>query len=290
MAKIVYSADSTCDLSRELIEKTGVSIIPLTVILGENSYHDGVDIFPEDIYSYVSKTGILPKTSAASQYEFSEQFKKLLSANPGCDILHFSLSDQLSCSYRNAAAAAEELSSEAGKIYVVDGRVLSTGTALLLLKAQDLENEGKTAEEIYQIITQMAQSGKGQTSFVVDSLDYLYKGGRCSGLTLMGARVLRIHPILIMADGYLKASAQKLRGSMASVVAKYIEYLRARHPNPDETRCFVTHTAMDPALVEIAKEKTKELFCFREIYETSAGSTINSHCGMGTLGLLFLDK
>ncbi|MBQ2712066.1 MAG: DegV family EDD domain-containing protein, partial [Clostridia bacterium] len=140
MAKIVYSADSTCDLSRELIEKTGVSVIPLTVILGENSYHDGVDIFPEDIYSYVSKTGILPKTSAASQYEFSEHFKKLLSANPGCDVLHFSLSDQLSCSYRNAAAAAEELSSEAGKIYVIDGRVLSTGTALLLLKAQDLEN------------------------------------------------------------------------------------------------------------------------------------------------------
>lgn len=279
--KTIISMDSTLDLSPELVRQFDIRIIPLTIILGEQDFEDGITVTPSDIYAYVEKTGILPKTSAVSSYAFREHFEKLLKE---CDqVLHVSISQHLSACWQNATLAASELQN----VYVVDGGALSTGSALLALKARDLLDAGKDIREVVKILESLVPND--QTSFVIDKLDYLYKGGRCKGLTLLGANLMKIHPILNMQEGYLKPAKQKLRGNMDKVVRKYIEYLHENYPTPDRTRAFLTHTEMDPELVEIARKATKELFDFEVVYETMAGSTITSHCGRGTLGLLFLN-
>ncbi len=279
--KTIISMDSTMDLTPELVKQFDIRVVPLTIILGDKDYEDGITVTPPDIFAYVEKTGILPKTSAVSSYAFREHFEKLLKE---CDqVLHVSISQHLSACWQNATLAASELKN----VYVVDGGALSTGTSLLAMKARDLLDAGTDIREVIRILEGLVPND--QTSFVVDKLEYLYKGGRCSGLTLLGANLLKIHPILNMQEGYLKPAKEKLRGNMDKVVRNYIEYLHERYPTPDRTRAFITHTEMDPELVEIAKRATRELFDFETVYETMAGSTITCHCGKGTLGLLFLN-
>ena len=279
--KTIISMDSTMDLTPELVKQFDIRVIPLTIILGDKDYEDGITVTPPDIFAYVEKTGILPKTSAVSSYAFREHFEKLLKE---CDqVLHVSISQHLSACWQNATLAASELKN----VYVVDGGALSTGTSLLAMKARDLLDAGTDIREVIRILEGLVPND--QTSFVVDKLEYLYKGGRCSGLTLLGANLLKIHPILNMQEGYLKPAKEKLRGNMDKVLRKYIEYLHEHYPIPDRTRAFITHTEMDPELVEIAKRATRELFDFETVYETMAGSTITCHCGKGTLGLLFLN-
>ena len=279
--KTIISMDSTMDLTPELVKQFDIRVVPLTIILGDKDYEDGITVTPPDIFAYVEKTGILPKTSAVSSYAFREHFEKLLKE---CDqVLHVSISQHLSACWQNASLAASELKN----VYVVDGGALSTGTSLLAMKARDLLDAGTDIREVIRILEGLVPND--QTSFVVDKLEYLYKGGRCSGLTLLGANLLKIHPILNMQGGYLKPADKKLRGNMDKVVRNYIEYLHERYPTPDRTRAYITHTEMDPDLVEIAKRATRELFVFETVYETMAGSTITCHCGKGTLGLLFLN-
>lgn len=279
--KTIISMDSTMDLTPELVKQFDIRVVPLTIILGDKDYEDGITVTPPDIFAYVEKTGILPKTSAVSSYAFREHFEKLLKE---CDqVLHVSISQHLSACWQNASLAGSELKN----VYVVDGGALSTGTSLLAMKARDLLDAGTDIREVIRILEGLVPND--QTSFVVDKLEYLYKGGRCSGLTLLGANLLKIHPILNMQGGYLKPADKKLRGNMDKVVRNYIEYLHERYPTPDRTRAFITHTEMDPELVEIAKRATRELFDFETVYETMAGSTITCHCGKGTLGLLFLN-
>ena len=279
--KTIISMDSTMDLTPELVKQFDIRVVPLTIILGDKDYEDGITVTPPDIFAYVEKTGILPKTSAVSSYAFREHFEKLLKE---CDqVLHVSISQHLSACWQNASLAGSELKN----VYVVDGGALSTGTSLLAMKARDLLDAGTDIREVIRILEGLVPND--QTSFVVDKLEYLYKGGRCSGLTLLGANLLKIHPILNMQEGYLKPAKEKLRGNMDKVVRNYIEYLHERYPTPDRTRAFITHTEMDPELVEIAKRATRELFDFETVYETMAGSTITCHCGKGTLGLLFLN-
>lgn len=279
---VKITADSTCDLSHELIERYDVGILPLAVILGENMYRDGVDIKPQDIFDYVSESGILPKTSAPSVEEYAEFFARRLES---CDALvHFNISSKASSSHENAAAAARDKRFK-NKVYVVDSYALSTGQGLLVLKACDLAKEGRSPKDIAEITTKLRD--KVNTSFVPDALDYLHKGGRCSLASLMGAKVLKLHPMIDMKDGKLYAK-KKYMGGLERCLKNYVTELAADYHDYDKTRCFITHSCCEPEVVEKVRAQVKELFHFDEILETTAGSVVTTHCGKNTLGVLFI--
>ena len=282
MSDIVITSDSTCDLSRELIEKNGIGIMPLSVMLGERSFKDGIDIVPADIFKYFDETGQLPKTAAPSTAEYEEFFGALVDA--GKEVIHFNISSHASGSHGFAVAAAKKFG---GKVFVVDSLALSTGQGLLVIKACDLREQGMGAQEIYDTV--MGLRSKVNTSFIPDTLLYLYKGGRCSTLSYYGAKVLSIHPMIDMKDGKLYPK-KKYIGSMERCIKRYINDLAAAYPAYDGRRCFVTHSSADAPLVEMAKKMVQELFSFEEIIETVAGSIITSHCGRNTLGVLFISK
>lgn len=276
---IQLTADSTCDLG-ESIKKRAIGIMPLSVILGEQPFSDGVDITPQDIFSYVEQTGRLPKTAAPSIGDYEEFFRGYVDA--GKTVIHFNISAKASSSWSYAAEAAKSFP---GKVFVVDSKALSTGQGLLILKAADLADAGKGAEEIVQTVN--ALRPLVNTSFVPDRLDYLYKGGRCSRLAMYGANILKIHPLIEMDDGQL-VSSKKYRGSMVKCIETYLDDLAAKYPRYDKTRCFITHSYADDDVVECARRKVSELFSFDEVLETVAGSVITGHCGRNTLGVLFI--
>lgn len=278
MAKVILSTDSTCDLSKEIIEKYDIKSIPLIIML-DKEYRDGMDVSPTLIYDYVEEHGVLPKTAAVSSETFKEHFLNL--TRNGDKVLHISISNRLSACYQNAKIAAQAMEN----VHIVDGYALSTGTSLLILKAHDLLNLGKSLEETVKELEVLKL--RTQTSFVIDRLDYLYKGGRCSGLALLGSNLLKIHPMTLMQGGYLK-SFKKFHGSMRVVYNSYIDYLAENFNDYDNTRAFITHTETDPAMLDMIKEKVKEKFNFKEVFDTLAGSTITCHCGKGTVGLLYI--
>ena len=282
MQKIQITSDSTCDLSPELIEKFGIDILPLAVIT-DDEHLDQVDLFPKDIFEYVKATKKLPKTAARSVADYEEFFRKHI--EKGETIVHTGIGNELSASHRNACEAAKNVAPD--KIFVVDSRSLSTGTGLLVLAACDMANSGKyTAQEIAETIAKRAPFV--QASFVVETLDYLYKGGRCSALAMFGANLLKIKPKLQVVDGKIVVSGKSL-GKMIPVLKKYIDGELEKYSNPDKTRCFVTHATADQALVDEIVEYVKSKNIFNEVYTTVAGSTITSHCGQGTLGILYIN-
>lgn len=281
--KIKVTSDSTCDLSAELIEKYDIGIFPLTVVLGDKNFKDGIDIVPQDIFDYVAKTGTLPKTAAGSLDEYTEFFTQSLAGNDF--LIHVNISSLASSSHSAACKAAEKFG---GKVKVIDSHALSTGQGLLVLKACDLAAEGKSAEEIESTVN--ALRPKVNTSFVPDALDYLHKGGRCSLAALIGAKVLKLHPLIAEnKDGQLIAK-KKYMGGIERCVKNYIAELREEYPSYDKTRCFITHSSADEKLVELAKKAVAEMFEFDEVIETVAGSIVTSHCGRNTLGVLFISE
>lgn len=280
--KIAILADSTCDLSKELIEKNEVGILPFLVTLGTDSFRDGVDISPQQIFDYVASTGVLPKTGAPSVEEYTEFFKKYV--DDGYKVIYFCISGEASSAYSFANLASKEF--EEGAVYAVDSRHLSTGIGLLVLKAVELKNQGLTASKIVEKIDELKL--KTQTSFVVDTLDYLAKGGMCSSMANIGGKLLGIHPMIIMPNGKLISDKKYMFSKMEKVLPKYVEDLSRKYTSYDTTRCFITHSMCAPEIVEKVKEKVKACFNFEEIIETTAGSVITSHCGQGTLGLLFI--
>jgi DegV family protein with EDD domain len=280
MEKIVFSSDSTCDLSPELLAELRVTLTRLTVTLGDAAYRDGLTVSPEDIFRYVDETGILPKTAAVSPDEYAEVFKSLLSV--GESVVHFSLSSAMSASYQNAALAASKLEN----VFVVDSGSLSTGTALLILKADTWRREGKTAEEIAAGAEALVP--KVQASFVVDTLDYLYKGGRCSGLAKLGATVLKLHPMLLVKNKEITVH-KKIRGKMKAVYKDYADILKKNFPAPDPDNAFITNSGCTPEMTKLFAAHVKKAYKFKNLYFTTAGSTITCHCGKGTLGLLFIN-
>lgn len=278
--KIRITSDSTCDLSAELVEKYNIGILPLTVIMGENFYRDGVDIKPQDIFTFVKENGVLPKTSAPSVEEYVDFFTEQLK---GYDALvHLNISSRASSSHDNAESAAKTFK---GKVFTVDTLALSTGQGLLVLKACDLVNEGKNAKETVEILNGLRPYVN--TSFVPDALDYLHKGGRCSLASLMGAKVLKLHPMIDMKDGQLYAK-KKYMGGLERCLKNYISDLAENYPSYDKTRCFITHSSCEREVVEKVIEQVKQNFDFQEILETTAGCVVTSHCGKNTLGLLFI--
>lgn len=276
---VVITSDSTCDLN-DLTKERNIPILPLKVNLDMEEYHDGVDIIPQNIFDFVKKTGILPKTSAASVHDYQKFFKSVL--KDGDEVVHLNISEKCSVSHNNAKEAAKEFN---GKVHVIDSKALSSGQGLLVLKAADLRDEGKSADEIEEIL--LATRDRVNTSFVPDCLDYLHKGGRVSALTMYGANLLKIHPQILMKDGQL-VPGKKYRGKMTMCIKQYVEDLKQMYPHYDKTRCFVTHSMADKELVQTTIQQVKALFDFKEVVETVAGSIITSHCGQGTLGVLFV--
>lgn len=279
--KIKIISDSTCDLSPELIKKYEIEILPLYVSIGDKNMLDGVEVTPDDIYDYVDKSGKLPSTSAPNLSDFLDLFRKWRSE--GYEIVHFNISGDFSSSYRNACMAAEEV----GGVYVVDSRNLSTGQGHVVLYGAELAAEGKSAEEILEACNKI--TSKVEASFVVDSIDYLHKGGRCSSVAALGANLLKLKPCIDVIDGKM-TSGKKYRGKIDKVIIQYVEERLKGRDDIDTKRIFITHTKCDKEIVDTVRAKIKEFFDFDEVLETTAGCTITSHCGPYTLGILFIRK
>ena len=277
--KIVISTESTIDLPKELLDKYNIKTTPFTINLGDELIEDHFGVSKE-IFEFVDKSKKLPKTSAVSPDQFKTHFENLKKDYDA--IVHVSLSSLISSAYNNACMVAKEMEN----VYVVDSKSLSTGIALLAIKGKDLIDEGKDAKEIFE--TLQALTPKVEASFVLERLNYLYKGGRCSALALLGANILKIKPQIILSDGRMIVG-KKYMGNMTKVVDKYIDDLLDNNPNPILEHVFITHSSPMPEAEKILTEKLENRG-FKNIHNTLAGGTISSHCGPNCIGVLFLNK
>ena len=281
MPKIKITCDSTCDLSPELYERYHISVIPMCVTMGDRLCRDGVDVQPRELFAYVEETGSLPTTSAISIGEYTEFFRPFV--EQGYEVVHINLSAELSSSHQNACLAAQEL----GNIFVVDSCSLSTGSGHLVILAAELASAGYDGAYIAKALGEM--KGSLDVSFIVQTLDYLHKGGRCSGLARFGANMLKLRTEIVMENGKLHVG-KMYRGTMEKTI---LDYVRGRLEKADKIcydRIFVTHSGVPAEIVEKVVALVKELRPFEEVIETKAGSTISCHCGPNCLGVLFFRK
>ena len=276
--KIAISLETTCDLTKELIDKNGFKIIPFHITLGERTLVDG-EITTEEMFAYVDETGTLPKTNAINEFEYTEHFEELKKEFDA--IVHISLSSGISSSCANAMRAAQNVEN----VFVVDSMSLSTGISLLALYAKELVDQGLDAQTIAQKV--QARTSGVQASFVLERLDYLHKGGRCNLLSLLGATILKIRPRIVVKNGKM-SSDRKHKGSIEKAVKKYCDGVIEDFNTPDLDKVFITYTTASEEMVEAAKSAVKERG-FKHIYETRAGGTIASHCGANTLGILYFN-
>ena len=281
MSNIKITCDSTCDLPQALYAKYDVEVIALSVALGEELLRDGVDISAPELFAYVKESGNLPKTSAVSMGEYLDVFGKYVAE--GKTVIHINLSSVLSASHQNAVLAAQELEN----VYVVDSRNLSSGSGHLVIEAAEMAAQGLDAETIVARLNEMKE--RLDASFVLQTLEYLQKGGRCSSVAALGARALQLRPEIRVADGGMGVS-KKYRGSMEKSVLDYIRGRLEGRDDIDTRRIFVTHSPMDSDVVAKAIALVKELQPFEEVIETDAGCTICSHCGPNCLGVMFFKK
>lgn len=278
---IIISSDSTCDLSPELIERYQIQILPMGVTLGGKSYHDGVDISPDDIYAHHAKTGELPKTSAINIAEYLDYFEKL--TEDDSTVIHFSLSSSMSSTYSNACRASENFDD----VHVIDTKNLSTGGGLLVIAAAEMVKQGMDTEEIIEKVSALTECV--DASFVVDNLEYLAKGGRCSSAAAFGANLLQLKICIHVKNGAMDVH-KKYRGKYGKVLLSYVADRLADSDDIDLDRVFITHSGCDAELIESVVEAVKNTLPFKEVFVTRAGCTISSHCGANTLGVLFIRK
>ena len=279
--KIRMTADSTCDLTPEWIRKYQIGIAPLSVIIDGEVFHDGVDVTPRDIFR-AAEAGKPVRTAAVNTYEYKEFFRKQLEK---CDqLVHVCLSSEFSTSYNDAVEASREV----GNVFVVDSRNLSTGSGLLVLEGIRMINDG--AEDGAAIAEALrAKADLVDSSFVVRTIDYLRRGGRCSGLEALGAKMLHIRPSIVVADGKMHPG-QKYRGRYEHYLKHYIRDLLENDDNIDFSRVVVVHSPSEEGLVRFAIDTVKSYGLFKEVLEAMAGCTICTHCGPDTLGLMFMRK
>ena len=280
MIKII--SDSTCDLSKDLIEKYDIAILPLHIHLGEEEYQDGMTITPDEIYTWADANNTTPKTSASSMMEAIELFEPYI--KNGDEIISFSISSTMSANNNVMRLAAEDLEAE-DRIHVIDSANLSTGIGLLVIEAAIMAKEGKTAEEIVAKIEDLKT--RVSASFVVDTLTYLHRGGRCSSVAALAGGALKLHPKIVVENGKMGAN-KKYRGKMSSVILSYAKDLEEDLKKAKKDRIFITHSGCDTTILSSVREYLESLNRFDEILETRAGSVISSHCGPGTLGVLFI--
>lgn len=282
-AKIILSADSTCDLDTELKERYHVHYFPLHIILDGHDYKDGIDITPEEIFQKYYDEKILPKTAAVNVAEYIDHFEPWVRA--GYEVIHINLGSSLSSAYQNCCIAAEEL----GHVHVIDSCSLSSGTGLLVRDAGEMIRQGMSADAIADVLRQRTE--KCHASFILDTLTFLHAGGRCSSVAALGANVLKLKPCIEVnnADGSMKVG-KKYRGSLDKVLVKYVKDQLAAHPDIDPSFIFITHSGIAAEYIHLVKGALKAEKDFAEIHVTTACCTISSHCGPNTLGILFETK
>ena len=279
--QVIISSDSTCDLSPELLERYQIRILPMGISLGDQTYRDGIDITPDDIYAHQEKTGELPKTSAINLMENMDYFEEL--TKDGSAVVHFTISSSMSSTYNNACAAASSFEN----VYVVDAKNLSTGSGLLVIAAAEMSQKGMEAAEIAQQVAELADCV--DASFVVDNLEYLAKGGRCSAVAAFGANLLQLKICISVKNGAMGVT-KKYRGKYEKVLLGYVADRLADAEDICLDRVFVTHAGCAPEIVDSVVEEVKKTLPFKEVLVTRAGCTVSSHCGANTLGVLFLRK
>ncbi len=279
--RYIISADSTCDLSKEQIQENHIGILPLHIELGGKEYLDGRDILPDDIYAYVEGGGELAATAAVNPDEYTDCFKKW--AKDFDFVIHITISADFSSCYQNACIAAEAFDN----VYVVDSRNLSTGHGLVVLEAIRMAKEGLAPKEIVEKLNDL--TARVEASFILEHLSYLRKGGRCSSIAALGANILKLRPCIEVRDGKMGVG-KKYRGNFESCLRSYIQDQLKDRTDLDLSRIFITHTKLPAHTIEVAKETVNDLQAFSEVCETLASCTISTHCGPGTIGVLFIRK
>ena len=279
---IKVTADSTCDLTPELVEKYGITITPLHVSCADGNYLDGTEITPDELYAKIAAAGgKLASTAAVNVQEYIDVFTRL---RQSCDaVIHFTISAQMSACYQNACIAAEEV----GGVYVVDSKNLSTGIAHLVLDACDMAQTGVDPADIKKTLDERRE--KLDVSFVVDTLEYLRKGGRCTALAAMGANILKLHPCIFVKDGEMGVG-KKYRGKLAECLTAYVRDRLADIDTVDTRRIFITDSGVDESIRDAVEQQLRSIAPFDQIIRTRAGCTVSCHCGPGTLGILFYRK
>lgn len=282
--KIILSADSTCDLGDTLKERYHVHFFPFHILLGENSYIDGKDICPEDLYKAWREKHQLPKTSAITMMEYEEYFRPWV--EQGYDVIHVNLGSAISSAHQNCVAAATRL----GHVYPVDSCSLSTGTGLLVIHAAEMIEAGVEAPAIQKELQKLSQ--KVSASFVLDTLEFMRAGGRCSAVAAFGANLLHLKPSILVQNAKNGAMCvgKKYRGSMEKVLEEYVCYELEGREDLVLDRVFITHSGCPDAHIQLVKRLVAKLQPFKEIFVTQASCTISCHCGPGTLGVLFVTK
>lgn len=281
MRPIKIITDSTADLPKDLLEKYDIQVVPLSVTLGENTYKDGEEICAQDIFDYYKENKVLPKTSAVSVMEYTEVFTPWV--EQGYDVIHFTISSTMSACYQNACIAAVEL----GHVWAIDSANLSSGIGLQVLMAAELAAKGESAEVIAREINEAKT--RVDASFVLNQLEFLHKGGRCSGVAALGANLLKLKPCIEVVDGKMKVG-KKHRGSYEKCAVEYVCDRLSGNDNIDTRRIFLTWTGVEDKLLKELVKEIKKAHKFDEIIVNEAGSTITGHCGPGTLGVLYFRK
>ena len=279
--RVKIISDSTCDLSPELLERYDIAITPLCVIKDGKEFHDGVDITPADIFAHVDGGGELCSTAAVSQFEYTQMFTRY--AKEYDEVVQINIGSNFSCCYQNACLAAQEFDN----VFVVDSGNLSTGQGLLVVAAAKFVQQGVSGIEIAERVRALVP--KVEASFLIDRLDYMRKGGRCSTVAALGANLLKLKPCIEVREGKMSV-CKKYRGSFEKCIRQYVkERLDGREDIATEL-VFITHAAADTNVVAAAKEETAQYGSFEEVEETQAGCTVSCHCGPNTLGILFVRK
>jgi len=281
MRKVRITCDSTCDLTPEQRQEFGISTIQLYIRLNGEEYRDGADITAAEMFEKIKLSGELPKTSAASFQDFVDFWKPIV--EDGCDIVHISISSDMSACFQNARLAAEEV----GHVYPVDGRNLSTGSALLAIEAAIMAEQGMDAESIVKVL--MEKREKLNVSFVLDTAEYLAKGGRCSAVAAFAAGLLRLRLCIEVQNGKMDL-CKKYRGKMSSVLQEYVRDRLNEAAEVETERIFITDSGISDEIRELVKKTVLEQKPFARVLFSSAGCTVSSHCGPGTLGILFFNK
>ncbi|MBQ8339475.1 MAG: DegV family protein [Clostridia bacterium] len=277
--KVIIASDSTSDLNAALIARYNIQILPLSVSLGGKNYTDGVNIDPDTIYAHYEKTGELPKTAAPNVAAFEGFFSRLTA--DGSAVLFFTISAEMSSTYNNARLAAAEFQN----VYPIDTRNLSTGGGLLVVAAAEMAESGVPAAEIAEKVTAMTKNV--DASFVIDNLEFLHKGGRCSAVAAIGANLLQLKPCITVHEGKMGVG-KKYRGKFGVVLEKYVADRLGDGADVISPIVFVTHAGCDAAVVDACVERVKAIVPDKQVHITRAGCTISSHCGRNTLGVLFL--
>ena len=283
--KVIITSDITCDLNWDLEQRYNVVTVPLHIVIGGKSYEDWVNITPEELYKIFYKTKELPHTTAGSVGEYTEFFQQFV--DQGCDVVHLSLGSKLSVTHQSSVLASQEFP---GRVFSVDTQNLSSGSGLLVIKACELRDAGLSAEEIAAKINEMVP--KAHASFVLDRLDFMHAGGRCSAIAVLGANLLSLKPSIEVHndDGGSMGVGKKYRGKYDKVLLQYMEDTLNKYDEIDTDRVFITHAGADQEYVDAVHEALKAKGIFKEILITRASCTISSHCGPNTLGVLFMTK